>query len=407
MARPINKLSATKCESKTLKVGRHSDGGGLYLSVSKAGTKSWVFIYVQEKHDRFGVRRAKVEMGLGSYPTVSLALARERAAAYRTAVAEGHNPKSLRDKASEPTFGECAEAFISSMENGWRNAKHRAQWRSTLETYCASVWNTRVSSVGTEEVLAILNPIWLTKAETAQRVRGRIERVLDYAAARGWRHGPNVAIWRGHLRALLPKPEKLKRGHHASMPYKDVPALIQRLQKLSAMSARGLEFLILTAARTGEVIGATWAEFDLEAGIWTVPAERMKAGREHRVPLPARATEIVKTLHDARTSDYVFPGEKPKTPLSSMAFAMLLRRMELDDFTPHGFRSSFRDWCGDETHFPREIAEAALAHKIPNQTEAAYRRSDALAKRRTLMESWARYCLDYEPKKVVRLHAHR
>jgi integrase len=385
MARALNKLSATAAKSVS-KPGRHSDGGGLYLNVAPGGTKSWVFVFTR--------KAKKSEMGLGSYPDVSLADARAKAASFRVEVAAGRNPVKLRDRQIEPTFGECATEFITSMEKSWRNEKHRAQWSSTLKTYGKDIWNKQISQIETQDVLDLLKPIWHEKPETAARVRGRIERVIEYANASGKRSwAPNPAAWKGHLRAVLPAPAKLSRGHHPAMPYADVPAFFQALAGVDGMSARGLEFLVLTAARTGEVIGSTWAEFDLDVALWTVPADRMKAGKIHRVPLTARALEIVKALQDRRVNDFVFPGEKKDRPISNMAFTMLLRRMELGHFTPHGFRSSFRDWAGDKTLYPRELAEAALAHRLGDKTEEAYRRSDALEKRRKMMDAWSSYLI--------------
>jgi|LGOV01.1.fsa_nt_gb integrase len=384
MARAIHKLTDRSC--KTLnKPGMMSDGGGLYLSIKPSGSRSWSFVWKKD-----GKRN---EMGLGAYPAVSLAKARILAADNREIIAEGRNPIEERRKDTVPTFGECADQFIASMETQWRNEKHRAQWRMTLATYAEPIRSKRVSDVNTDDVLKVLNPIWQKRPETASRLRGRIERVLDYAKARGWRSGENPALWRGHLKSILPARTKLSRGHHAAMPYKDVPAFVERLRGLEAISARALEFLILTAARSGEVREATWEEFDLEAGIWTVPASRMKAGKEHRVPLSGRALEIVDELQKLQVSDFVFPGQRADRPMSNMAYAMLMRRLKLGQYTVHGFRSAFRDWAGDETHFPRDIAEQALAHQIGNETERAYRRADALGKRRELMAAWADHCL--------------
>lgn len=396
MARMLHKLSDVTAKSDKLKAGRHSDGGGLYLNVSQAGSKSWLFMWARE-----GKRR---EMGLGSYPVVTLAKARKRADDCRVAVEEGRDPIAEREKETEPTFGECADRLIASMESSWRNDKHRAQWKMTLTSYCQPIRAKRVSDIGTDDILKVLSPIWQEKPETASRLRGRVERVLDFAKARGWRTGENPALWRGHLKNVLPVRQKLTRGHHAAMPYADVRTFVQRLPVLEAMAARALEFLILTAARSGEALGAQWSEFDLDAGIWTVPADRMKAGKEHRVPLSKRALEIVTVLHEVRLSDYVFPGQKEGKPLSGMAMEMLLRRMKADEFTVHGFRSAFRDWAGDETHFSREVAEAALAHSVGNAVERAYRRADALEKRRQLMQAWADYCLVPMAENVVRLH---
>ncbi|MCA0278907.1 MAG: integrase arm-type DNA-binding domain-containing protein [Proteobacteria bacterium] len=383
MARSLQKLADVKVKSDKWASGRHSDGGGLYLNVSSVGTKSWLFMWTPAG----GKRR---EMGLGAYPAVSLAKARAKAAECRIAVAEGRDPIAERAKAVEPTFGECADKFLASMDSSWRNDKHRAQWKMTLEEYCKTIRSKRVSAIGTEEILQVLNPIWTAKPETASRLRGRIERVLDFAKTKGWRVGENPALWRGHLKNVLPARKKLTRGHHAAMPFHDVPAFVWRLQTADAMAARAMEFLILTAARSGEVYGAKWGEIDLDTGIWTIPAERMKAAKEHRVPLSNRALSLAKRLYDARVSDYVFPGQKKDQPLSPSAMEMLLRRLKVD-VTVHGFRSSFRDWAGDKTKFPREVAEAALAHEIGNAVERAYRRADAIEKRRELMQAWSRF----------------
>ncbi|WP_366930219.1 site-specific integrase [Mesorhizobium sp.] len=262
------------------------------------------------------------------------------------------------------------------------------------DTYCKSIRKLPVDKVTTADVLEILKPVWQAKPETAQRLRGRIERVLDFAKASGHRSGENPALWRGHLQHLLAKAKKLARGHHPAMPYADVPAFVKRLRAADALSAKALDYLILTAARSGEVLGMKWPELDLDEKVWTVPAERMKAGKEHRVPLTDAALAILRPLSDARLSDYVFPGETkrgPEAPLSVMAMTMQMRRMDVGHYTPHGFRSAFRDWAGDQTSFPREVAEAALAHKVGDAVENAYRRSDALEKRRKLMAAWSNF----------------
>jgi len=386
MARVLQKLSdvAVKAEKKA---GRHSDGGGLYLNVTATGTKSWLFMWVP----RGGNRK---EMGLGGYPAVTLSKARAKAAECREMVADGLDPIAERDKGPEPTFKECAADYIKAVQSEWSNDKHKAQWEQTLGTPCAKILNKRVSQITTEDVLAVLRPIWAEKAETASRLRGRIERVLNYAKTEGWRTGENPAAWRGNLQNSLAKRKKLQRGHHAALPYAEVPAFMAELRTRPAMAARALEFTILTAARTGEAVGAKWSEIDLAKKVWTVPAERMKAKTEHVVPLSGRCLEIIAELKEAAVGEYVFPA--PRKPLSGMAMLMLLRRMKRDDLTVHGFRSSFRDWCGDETSFPREIAEAALAHKVGNEVEQAYRRSSALEKRRKLMDAWARFCRPLE-----------
>lgn len=392
MARPRYKLADKFIRSANLKSGRYSDGGGLYLKVTPTGTRFWVFMWSRDDRRR--------EMGFGAYPSIGLATAREFAEGFRKQVAMGLDPLAEKRKGSEPTFGECADQFLASIESSWRNDKHAAQWKMTLKEYCKPIRSKRVSTIDTEDVLRILTPMWSKKPETASRLRGRIERVLDFAKVKGWRTGENPALWRGHLKNALPVRSKLTRGHHAAMHYDDVPALVVRLRAAEAMAARALEFLILTAARSGEVLGAQWDEFDLEEGVWTVPAARMKAGSEHRVPLSSRALEIVKALAETQLSEYVFPGQKPKRPLSSMSMEMLLRRMKVA-FTPHGFRSSFRDWVGDRTTFPREIAEAALAHKVGDEVEQAYRRSDALAKRKKLMKAWCEYVENTGSSKVL------
>lgn len=384
----LNKLSARGLAAAT-KPGRYGDGGGLYLVVAPDGSRKWVF--------RFAWNGRQRDMGLGAVRDVSLAEARTEANAARAHVRAGRDPIAERDRTRHsasgvPTFGEIADQLIEGIEHGFRNEKHRAQWRMTLTEYAGPLRPKAVDAITTEDVLSCLKPIWQTKAETASRVRGRIERVLDAAAARGLRSRENPARWRGHLDALLPKRQKLARGHHAAMPFNDVPVFIVRLREVEGISARALEFAILTAARSGEVLSAQWSEIDLEARVWTVPASRMKAGREHRVPLPDRAVEILSTLAKTKIGEFVFPGAKRDRPLSVMALTMSMRRAGVGEFTVHGFRSSFRDWAGERTHFAREVAEAALAHVVGDQTERAYRRGDALDKRRELMDAWAAFC---------------
>lgn len=398
LVRKLNLLAARTVATLT-KPGRHADGGGLYLTIDKAGKKRWTFMWV-----RGGKQR---EAGLGGFPGVSLAQARELAAEFRKTIAEGRDPiearrAARRVQASRKTFGQCSLAYVEAHEASWRNTKHRAQWRSTLETYCKSLWDVAVDEVDTAAVLSVLQPLWQRVPETASRLRGRIEAVLDAAKAQGHRHGENPARWRGHLDKLLPKRQKLTRGHHAAMPYGAVPGFVASLRERQedSIAAIALEFCILTAARSGEALGARWSEFDLDAKVWTIPAARMKAGCEHRVPLSARALAILERLAAARTGEFVFPGQRHGKPLSGMALEMVLRRMKAD-VTVHGFRSSFRDWCGEETHFPREVAEAALAHVAGDATERAYRRGDALEKRRALMEAWADYLEGKGAAKVI------
>jgi integrase len=347
-------------------------------------------------------------MGLGPYPTVSLAAARKRAEECRRLVIEGLDPLASRDRAAEPTFAEAAADFIATQSPGWRNAKHRYQWEQTLgAAYCAPILDKRVREIGLEDVLAILQPVWQKRPETASRLRGRIERVLDAARVKGWRSGENPARWRGNLDSLLPKRRKRETvKHHPAMAYDDVPGFVERLRHSDSVGAKALEFLILTAARSGEVLGAVWSEFDLEAGLWTIPAARMKAKKEHRVPLSARALEIVKHLSEAQLGNLVFPGMKPGKPLSDMTLTAIMRRMDVGA-VPHGFRSSFRDWAGDRTAFDRETVELALAHEIGNSVERAYRRRDALEKRNALMTAWAEHCDRQEAGNVVLLRKDR
>jgi integrase len=355
------------------------------LAVGDKGAKKWVL--------RFMVAGKAHEMGLGSYPEVSLAEAREKALAGRRLARSGLNPITERRKdRGIPAFGELADEIAEHLSEGFRNEKHKAQWKMTLTVYAEPLRAIPVDRIETADVLAVLRPIWQTKPETASRLRGRIERVLNAAKAKGYRTGENPAAWRGHLENLLPKQSRLSRGHHAAIAYKDLPAFVAKLREREAVAAQALEFAILTAARSGEVLGARWPEIDLTAKVWTIPAERMKATREHHVPLNDRAVEILKAMGEAKVSDYVFPGQRTGRPLSVMALEMVLRRMDAKHTTVHGFRSSFRDWAGNETHFPRELAEHALAHVIGDKAEQAYRRSDALSRRREMMDAWAGHC---------------
>lgn len=403
MARQSNKLTALKA-AKLAADGRHSDGGGLYLAID-GDRRRWLFLFTLD-----GKRR---EMGLGSAREVSLAEARSLAEDARRMVRAGVDPIEARkvEKPTLPTFGAFADEMIDEWSKGFTNEKHRYKWRLTLgDAYCAAIRSKLVSEIGTDDVLEVLKPVWLEKPETASKLRGRLEKVLDAAKTRGFRTGENPARWRGHLANLLAKQPKLVRGHQPAMPYEAVPAFVGRLRGREAVAARALEFLVLTAARAGEVFGATWGEIDTTAKLWTIPAGRMKAGKDHRVPLTARAVAIVKEMAKLRTTKeaaaFVFPGARAGRPLSNMAFKQLLDRMGETGFVPHGFRSSFRDWCGECTPYPREIAEAALAHSIGNEVEQAYRRGDALEKRRKLMDAWAGFI---EPKaaNVVTLKPHK
>ena len=371
--------------------GRYADGNGLYLVVRPGGSKQWVFLYRRDGKLK--------EMGLGSPAKgVTLAMARGLRDEARALMARGVDPLEARRQSEQagsgiPTFGAYAIGLVERIESGFSNPKHRQQWRNTLGTYCGPIWNLPIDHVDTAGVLACLTPIWQAKPETASRVRGRIERILNAAKAERLRTGENPAAWRGHLDATLPKPGKLTRGHHAALPYAEMPAFMSDLRARPALAALALELAVLTATRTSEVLNAKWAEFDLDAGLWTIPAERMKARREHRVALSKRALAIVKQLSDAPSSQFVFPGQKPGKPLSNMAMLMLLDRMgRRGAITAHGFRSAFSDWASEISPYSSELREMALSHTIGNKAEAAYRRGDALEKRREMMQAWAQWC---------------
>ena len=385
------KLNARRAATLS-RPGRHGDGAGLYLSISGAGQtlrRRWVFLFTRRGRLR--------EMGLGGFPEVPLAEARIERDKWAAVVRAGGDPIGLRkdEKAASrgiPTFGQLADEVVEGKAAEWRNKKHRRQWQMTLQSYAAPLRNLAVNEIDTDDVLSVLRPVWSSRPETASRLRGQIEHVLDAARAKGFRHGANPALWRGHLDKLLPRRPKVSRGHHAAMPYEKVGKFIGQVRKLDTVGARAIEFTVLTAARTGEVLGATWDEFDVRSALWTIPARRMKSGRVHRVPLSDRAVAIIRQLGKMRSGEFVFPGRKADRPLGNMSMATILRRLKIEDATMHGFRSSFRDWVGNETHFPREVAEAALAHVVGDAAEQAYRRGDALEKRRALMEAWAAYC---------------
>jgi integrase len=390
--RALNKLSAVQA-AKIVAPGRHSDGGGLYLFIDQHGRRRWIFMYA-----RSGKR---TELGLGGGRDLSLANARAEATKLREILATGGDPKAERAKDDHiPTFGESADAYVEAMKSSWRNAKHAAQWAMTLTKYAKPMRAKPVNEITAQEVLDVLQVLWKRTPETAERLRGRIENVLDAAKAKGHRSGENPARWRGHLDQLLPKRQRLSRGHHTALPYGAIPEFMADLRCRPAVAARALEFAILTAARSGEVLGAQWDEIDIEKKVWIIPAARMKAGREHRVPLSPRAMDIVEAMAKLESDCYLFPGPKPKKPLSSMAMAMLLRRMKTE-VTVHGFRSTFRDWASETTGFSHEVCEMALAHTISNKAEAAYRRGDLFDKRRTLMEAWAGYCATQKGGKIA------
>jgi integrase len=412
-------LTAAKVH-KVRTPGRYGDGGGLYLLVRpskeqrKGGPKAepppnlkfWIFRYTQAGRTR--------EMGLGpasGRDAVPLADARIKASELHRQVRDGFDPlderaaaearkraEAAKVAADAITFRDVMDRYIGAHEASWRNSKHRQQWRNTLQQYALrSIGDLPVSAVDTGAVMRVLEPLWQTKPETASRIRGRIERILDHAKARGWRDGENPARWRGHLDHLLPARSKLRAvAHHAALPYSETPGFMAALRQQEGVAARALEFTILTATRTGEAIGARWAEVDLASKVWTVPPERTKTRKEHRVPLTDRTvailTELAKLRPDDKAHHFVFPGLRPRRPLSTMAMLKRLERMRRGDITVHGFRSTFRDWAAECTEFPNHVVEAALAHAIGDKVEAAYRRGDLFVKRRRLMEAWAKFC---------------
>lgn len=399
MGRELNRLTARGVLNLSAP-GRHADGGNLFLSISPNGGRRWVFL--------FRWRGGRVELGLGSARDVSLAQARALAKEARDAITDGTDPRSIRrvpepEPAVEvakalPTFGDVADELIASMSPAWKNEKHRAQWTMTMNVYASEIRAKAVEAVTTEDIVNLLRPIWYSKPETASRVRGRIERILDAAKAKGQRIGENPARWRGHLDQLLPKAKKLSRGHHPALPFEEIPVFFAKLRQRNASSARALELLILTASRSDEVRSARVNEVALTKRLWTVPAERVKSSREHRVPLSEHAVGIMSdALIDCKADSLLFEGGKAGKPLSETAFQNLLERMGYGHVTPHGFRSTFKDWAAEKTSFPNEVSEMALAHVIGDKTEAAYRRGDLFEKRRALMEAWANYCLSGAP----------
>jgi integrase len=403
MARQLKRLTA-RTIAALKSPGRHADGQNLYLTISNLSTSSggggvskrWTFMYSFAGKQR--------EAGLGPVAAVTLAQARDKAAGYRSLLAKGIDPldakKADREAAAaRKTFGQCADELIKSKRREWRSEVHAGQWRTTIDDYCGPILDEPVDAIDTQAVLGVLQPVWSRIPETASRLRGRIEAVLDYAKAHGLRSGENSAAWRGHLALILPKRQKLSREHHAAMDYRDIPEFVGKLRERETIPALALEFLILTAARLGEVLGATWDEFDRDAKVWTIPATRTKAAKEHRVPLSGRALAIVERMAEIRTGDLLFPGQRHGQPLSKATLAAFVP----SGATVHGFRSSFRDWAGEETSFPREIAEQALAHAAGDATERAYRRGDALEKRRALMQAWAQFCEPFNTGKVVAL----
>ncbi len=401
MARRVEKLTPLAV-SKATKPGYYGDGGGLWLQVSPSGSKSWIFRFTFSKKQR--------EMGLGAVHTVTLPEARAKAKEYRLTLLEGKDPlETLKasklvealERAKMMTFDQCAKAYIAAHRRGWKNAKHASQWENTLETYASPIIGKMpVALVETSLVVKVLSQqgkdklsLWDSKTETATRLRGRIESILDWATVSKYRQGDNPARWRGHLDNLLADPSRSKRTvHHPALPWQEIGAFMAALRKQEGIAAKAVELAILTVCRSGEIRLATWTEFDLDAALWVIPAERMKAKREHRVPLSAAALALLESM--PRMGDLVFPGAKPGKPLSDMSLTAVLRRMKRGDITVHGFRSSFRDWCAESVanSFPREVCEHALAYSLPDKVEAAYRRGDLIEKRTMLMQAWTDYC---------------
>jgi integrase len=385
----LNRLTARKVATAA-QSGLYADGGGLCLRVGRGGAKSWVLRYM--------LKGAAREMGLGSIRTVTLSLARKRATEHRLLLVDKIDPIEHRkaalaakkvEAARTMTFDECAAAYIRAHEVGWRHAKHHQQWTSSLARHVSPVFGSApVGSVDVGLVMNVLEPLWAKAPETASRIRGRIESILDWAKARGFRNGENPARWRGHLDHLLPARSKVRaRKHYAALPYTNIAVFMADLRSRGGVGASALEFLILCAARSSEIAGARWAEIDRAARVWTVPAERMKGGREHRVPLSGAAMAVLDRMQ-ATSGDFIFSNE----PGRGLGKGALGKQLKGRDCTVHGFRSTFRDWAAERTNFPREVAEAALAHAIDNKVEAAYRRGDLFEKRRRLMDAWAEFC---------------
>jgi len=404
MVRALHRLSNLKVE-RAKRPGMYADGGSLYLRVAEGGSKQWIFRYTVNGRNR--------DMGLGPVHTLTLAEARERATEARKLRLDGIDPiankrarvAALRAAdAKAKTFADCVKGFIEDNESSWTSVKHRRQWETSLIKYAYPILGSLpVAAIDTPLVLRVLKPIWDAKRETASRLRGRIENVLGWATVHHYRSGDNPARWNGLLEHAL--PAVVKGDHHAALPYTQVASFMQALRKDTGIVARALEFITLTAVRLGEATGATWDEIDLEAKTWTIPASRMKADQQHRVPLSDAAISVLKTVREIRQSDYVFAGFKPGRPIGGDALRELIKKLAGADVTVHGLRSTFRDWAAEQTNVQREVAEVALAHAIPDAVEAAYRRGDLFDKRRKLMGAWAAYCAKVETDagKVVAL----
>lgn len=392
-ANKLTQLQITRLKAS----GLYGDGAGLWLNVTEGGSKSWVLRYTVAGKER--------RAGLGPFPEVSLAEAREAAVNFRRQIRNGQDPVEEKrrakaaaqaEQAKSVTFDWCAEKYIAAHKPSWKNPKHGDQWTNTIATYVSPIMgSTAVDRIETAHIMRVLEPIWSTKAETASRVRGRIESILSWAAVRKFRSGENPARWKGHLDSLLPARKKIARvQHHPALPWQDMSTFMAELKQQAGVGALALQFTILTAARSGEVRGMTWDEVNLDDAVWIIPGERMKAGRDHRVPLSTHAKAILTTMEELKLgdTDVVFPSMRDRKPLSDMTLTAVLKRMGRTDITVHGFRSTFRDWAAEVTHYPREMAEMALAHTVSDQVEAAYRRGDMFEKRRKMMADWDAFC---------------
>ena len=394
-----HRLTALKV-AKAKKCGYLSDGHGLYLKVRKSGSKTWAYIWTQAGK--------RTEMSLGSAAgaqELTLAQARDEAAKIREQIGAGLDPRAERNKEAPKTFLEVAEALLSELLPTWKSHKTAEQWRRSLLHDCKGLHAKPINSITDADCRKVVMPVWKRTPETGLRVRKRLERVLSYAEAHGMREGRNPARWSGHFKEAMVGSDKLKPKHLPAMPYNEIPAFISKLHEIGSISALALEFTILTAARSGETLGALWSEMDIENALWSIPAERMKNGFPHLVPLTPRALEILRQMQEVRQSDYVFAGARPNRPMSNMTMTMLMRRMEVTEYVPHGFRAAFRTFLGNETNTPREVAEAALSHRVGSAVELSYSRGDALDKRRRLMPLWSDHCAGKEATKIVKLHA--
>ena len=409
MARVLHRLTPITLKRNSAP-GYYGDGGGLYFQVAPAGTKSWIF--------RFSMLGRRREMGLGSFPTVSLADAREAASIARKLVSVGKDPIEERqsnraqkklDAARGISWDSALTQFLDSHEDGWKNKKHRQQWRNTLDTYAKDVLGALpIASIGQSQISKILDPIWNEKPETASRVRGRIERILDWARVRGYREGENPARWRGHLDKVYPARAKVRKvKHHAAVPIDDLPKIYGQLTKAKGIAAKALRFVILTAARPGEAVGGLWPEVDKRSALWTIPPERMKADREHRVTLSREALAILDEMTEVKSDNFVFPGHKEGRPLSLTALSKALKAAGGGEATVHGMRSTFKDWASERTSYPSEVSEMALAHSIGDKVEAAYRRGELLKKRAALLQQWATFVRSGTGGNVVAIGSRR